>query len=746
MSGTDPEEVGNGAKESFKLKNKPPQTKVIRGQGDVEHSGITLGLLLKDYMEFKGVCSMLYNILLLAIIFSVIEYNYDGSQSSTLKNKAIQQFTNHPNGHGTVYEMTSVHSACMFYAERLKELVDDQIASTDRTKDNDINLGRYGYVRAAYVTFVPVGHDSTNQKSLINCNMGTPEEDRDCTSFANVMSNENTKMYSVVHETYSGPKPWAPFNADYFKDPKYFTEYTVHEYTATLFDSRNSTWTLQNTADTLDEFVNVFLPSIGPFQNWMSIRLLIEDYWTPPRSRRINGGEADQGGAYQWLFLDAMINDIYSSFNPLYPRSVRVEMTSMGQFVGRPYQSSIRLLLDLIMLALTLSQFFSEWNDRRLSHMQDPGGTKYWRSHWNRLDLFCLTITLVFVVAKLFVQGVLYQSVLSMSRDPFARENLYPNGIIADAYAATWKAVYKNMLDAASIFVMCVFCLRLFKYFRFHSALRLYIRFMEILATQVEGFIIIFLGLIFMFARIFLAFAKYSGSTDSWPSTAFSINEMLKVTFGFSDYDGFVNNGSGFGFLAGLSILAFWISVIVFTILAQNIILALIGSAQESARRPDGVSGSLLGYLVRIVVFNASLLVTFGLCLMVNALPSAVSGKGKASPHALYKATVAVAAAEEDGHGHGGKGNASVAGKEDELGPTSGGPSSTSAFCSSFLSQVESWIHQSYCDALSSMKAGYNLAITTGNNKRSLEEIWCELLTHEAVLERLTAVYLCTGK
>ena len=205
---------------------------------------------------------------------------------------------------------------------------------------------------------------------------------------------------------------------------------------------------------------------------------------------------------------------------------------------------------------------------------------------------------------------------------------------------------------------------------------------MEILATQVEGFIIIFLGLIFMFARIFLAFAKYSGSTDSWPSTAFSINEMLKVTFGFSDYDGFVNNGSGFGFLAGLSILAFWISVIVFTILAQNIILALIGSAQESARRPDGVSGSLLGYLVRIVVFNASLLVTFGLCLMVNALPPAVSGKGKgkASSHAHYKATVAVAAAEEDGHGDGGKGNTSVTGMTDELGPTSGGPSSTSDF------------------------------------------------------------------
>ena len=147
-SGTDPEEVGNGARESFKLKNKP-QAKVIRGQGDVEHSGITLGLLLKDYMEFKGVCSMLYNVFLLAIIFTVIEYNYDGSQSSTLKNKAIQQFTDHPNGHETVYEMTSVHSASMFYAERLKELVDDQIGSTDRTKDNDINLGRYGYVRGS---------------------------------------------------------------------------------------------------------------------------------------------------------------------------------------------------------------------------------------------------------------------------------------------------------------------------------------------------------------------------------------------------------------------------------------------------------------------------------------------------------------------------------------------------------------------------------------------------------------------
>jgi hypothetical protein len=47
---------------------------------------------------------------------------------------------------------------------------------------------------------------------------------------------------------------------------------------------------------------------------------------------------------------------------------------------------------------------------------------------------------------------------------------------------------------------------------------------------------------------------------------------------------------------------------------------------------------------------------------------------------------------------------------------------------------------------LSSMTAGYNLAITTGNSKRSLEEMWCELLTHEAVLERLSAVYLCTGK
>jgi hypothetical protein len=61
-------------------------------KSDNKESGLTIGLIVKDYSEYLGVKALLWNIVILSLIFSSIEYTYDGGQTSTIKAKSLAIF------------------------------------------------------------------------------------------------------------------------------------------------------------------------------------------------------------------------------------------------------------------------------------------------------------------------------------------------------------------------------------------------------------------------------------------------------------------------------------------------------------------------------------------------------------------------------------------------------------------------------------------------------------------------------
>ena len=81
------------------------------------------------------------------------------------------------------------------------------------------------------------------------------------------------------------------------------------------------------------------------------------------------------------------------------------------------------------------------------------------------------------------------------------------------------------------------------------------------------------------------------------------VNEMMKVTFGYNDYQEFTNNGQGFANIAFVAVLLFWVAVIIFIIFFQNIILAIVGNAHDSARRNEKNIDSVVMYCFYLIVF-----------------------------------------------------------------------------------------------------------------------------------------------
>ena len=166
---------------------------------------------------------------------------------------------------------------------------------------------------------------------------------------------------------------------------------------------------------------------------------------------------------------------------------------------------------------------------------------------------------------------------------------------------------------------LILFFIRVYKYFRFHSSLRIYLRFLKLVGDLFQGFLVVFGVTVVAFAGIFYALFANSGTTADFLTFRGALHQIVKITFSFVDYDAFTEKNAQIGSFSTIVIFLFWFAIISLLILAQNVILAIVTSAHDQARR-DTSDGNVFNFVIRLGVFNFNFGVVFAVTYMYRSL------------------------------------------------------------------------------------------------------------------------------
>lgn len=494
---------------------------------------------------------ILHNFLIICVVLG-FQNNFFNSRGMTSANFHYETLNtlvtpNNP------YNQISIQDSMTSVMLNLQNIINTSI-SQNVLNNNLLPIGDIGYIVTASI-FLCIQSDT----ELYGTQSFECTSDKCIKANALINNNSSTPLFST------------------FQRPK-FVAYCVDgdTYGAIIFDTRSNNWTYQNTSNAVSFVLNEVLTTITPFTSSTVIQAVFEDK-NDDSILALTSTEScfdckPSGGA---------------NFNAL---------NAGSPFRGGVYDHAPwRLIMLFLLYSVNLYEIWLEFEDYSTSTKQ--ARANYWSNSWNRLDwfiqsFFFIVIPLIWIVlGKISEKGFGYEPVYIV-QEWAARTG--PNGL----------GIPMWFISYGLCFIFFINLIRFFKSFRYHISLRIYLRFLKELGEMIGGFISFFLVLAVQFALLFYILTSVSGFNRSFVTLDDSFNEVLQVTFGFVDYDSFTNNNFGLGYATIFVKIFFYTAVIIFTVIMQNIILAIIGNAHDVARRPENSSRSIIGMLFRLILFH----------------------------------------------------------------------------------------------------------------------------------------------
>jgi len=415
-------------------------------------SGLTLGLLLKNYNEFIGITELLVNIVFLTLLVNmIIQQNYNSVQSTTFKNSINTALAYGPPANpASLYTQTGIVDASLFICNQMQAIFTDSVTNNLRPDTNQIALG-------STALFTSLSYGFNLDRKYMSCTSS------DCTALRAVLSDASSPLYKQIKCQSSMQAPygvaWESFDSCDF----------------VVFDSRDVTQSTSNSHAALKYFCSTVIPTIAPFS-----------------SQKI--GELQDAGHFVLTF-----QDLYEPLNKALVEIIFVEFPKTSIFVGGivsaswvvwmgtyslfddpfPYRNaSGRLTLEILVFLFALVISSWEVTDFNLSSMQSKSSKKYWTSSFNHLDILSLSLTLILVLVKWVVYVPLPRS-----------DGAFASG--DDAFLVLARCT--NTVFWSYGLCVCLFIntIRATKFLRYHAALRTYMRFFLHFFDMISGFIIV---------------------------------------------------------------------------------------------------------------------------------------------------------------------------------------------------------------------------------------------------------------
>ena len=515
---------------------------------------------------------------------------------ATLKHLAIKALTTDEVAQTSISQSLSAYEGITYVAKQLSSIIAKSQSSPDRIGINDVSLGTaVGNIRAVifemYYVTDSKGYDG--RKSLDNC-AAFPDL---CRKYYNALHSSNftqsianTTMWSSAGQWLG---LWSNFSRIFSNDLSANNMHLVSD--VLLFDTRNNSCTHAFAANAVATLLTSLLPAAAPFFNNYILYILIENQWSDPRY-----GKATTEGAYVLMSISTQNNDLYYLDDQAFPFPFQWVVTTLEYTNVAQFYDSIRALVDIVIVLLFLG-LIMQWCRELSLHrwqLQSKDGIMPW---WKWLDILLLSGCLIFYLSKLYNLGIVSGNIY-MSRKPLRTA--------FDLFYGTPPGDFSsNVLIAVFIMLTISYpTLKLFGCFRYHSELRVYMRFMHYFMHHVEGFLWAFLLVIMLAATWEFGFSIASGNSSTVHNFSSAFNAMMLLTFAQMDFDSIVNEGLGLPWgLQWLAFLLYWVFTISLTLLAQNLVLAIIGNAHDCSRRrmdPHREGTTVIGYMFKLLRFQ----------------------------------------------------------------------------------------------------------------------------------------------
>ena len=121
-----------------------------------------------------------------------------------------------------------------------------------------------------------------------------------------------------------------------------------------------------------------------------------------------------------------------------------------------------------------------------------------------------------------------------------------------------------------------------FKYTRYHEGMRVYTMLFHESWKTLRDFIPWFLLLMMTQAWFIAHMYSGAGTSSDMMHSGGALSTVIRLVFGFYDYDDFIGNNRGLGSATYMGAVVFWMVVGLGIVVAQNVMLAIVGQAYDN--------------------------------------------------------------------------------------------------------------------------------------------------------------------
>jgi len=196
------------------------------------------------------------------------------------------------------------------------------------------------------------------------------------------------------------------------------------------------------------------------------------------------------------------------------------------------------------------------------------------RCGWSTFDMYVAGLALLVLIGIVIVNiifPIFSETDASIVRRCVAFSNCYMGG-------GTMQQLSSNI----QVLVTVMIILSVFKYTRHHDGMRVYTMLFHESWKTMRDFIPWFALLMFTQAWVVTILFIKAGTSSDWTTLGGGFSVVLKLIFGYYDYDQFISNNIGLGAFSLLGPVVFWLCLFLGVVIAQNVMLAIVGQAYDN--------------------------------------------------------------------------------------------------------------------------------------------------------------------
>jgi hypothetical protein len=285
---------------------------------------------------------LLHNILVVCIVlgFQNNFFGKGGMSSSNFKYVSLNSFVV-PN---SPYDQVSIQDSITAVAQNLQNIVNNSI-SQNALNDNLLPVGDIGYMVTAAINFIIPNNPDDYGIPSIDCT-----SDKCINARALINNSISTPLYSSFQE------PWDTL------------------YAVIIFDTRNESWTNENTTNSVSFTLNEVIPVLSSFSRRTNIDIIFQD--------KIDGTILSKLVLTTCIMCSTSGGSYFTANN------------GGTVYRGDVYEDAPwRLLMLILAFIINLFEICSEVEDYKITSEQSR--SNYWYNKWNWLDWFVQLIVLI---------------------------------------------------------------------------------------------------------------------------------------------------------------------------------------------------------------------------------------------------------------------------------------------------------------------------------------------------------------